>query len=535
MKRIHSSLQLGPVMALEFVFTGLAIVPFAAAQTLGKAPATAARTAAQAAPASNSWTTHNDPAGFAVDLPAEWTVAKDPTTGQIAIRGARGERVVIWPLFLNQVQLDSRGAAAMIRQLAGRFDAQLPWNAVAPKQNVARLMAAGGGRGASAMLSWANGPSGASVYFYGIEAPAEVYRASTDSFVAILKSFHVVQDASVKNAAQAASGAGGALSFVNWKDPHEGAFSTSVPQGWQVIGGAYRLSPVDVRYEVAMGSPDGEVRAAVGDASLGGFIQPTQMLAMAGLREGMNYQLGDGSQLNIRRWMTGQQFARGYVELVLSKWCTSPQISSNNVREDLAPVFNQAARAEGFNVAVSAGDAAFTCNLNGRTVQGKYVAGTIQVPGSGIWFAYRLYGYLVVAGREKDAEKALAEAGQNWKFNPQWLAQQKNTADAAVMQDNIRSQQLRQRAQQAIAEDQRQTSDMIMKGWEQRNKVYDEIDRRRENAILGTVDVVDPESGKQYKISNYGDYHYMSNSGAIYSTYSPDTPPPDLREMIALP
>jgi hypothetical protein len=76
---------------------------------------------------------------------------------------------------------------------------------------------------------------------------------------------------------------------------------------------------------------------------------------------------------------------------------------------------------------------------------------------------------------------------------------------------------------------------MIMKGWEQRNKVYDEIDRRRENAILGTVDVVDPESGKQYNISNYGDCHYMSNSGTIYSTNSPDTPPPDLRQMITLP
>ena len=525
MKRIPSRPHFAAVVAVAFVFTGLAQESLAAARSQGRTPA----------PSSGSWTTHNDPSGFAVDLPATWTVAKDPATGQIALRGSRGERIVIWPLFLGQVQLDARGGATLVQQLARKFDAQAHWSAVAPMRNVARLMATGGGRGASAMLSWANGASGASVYFYGIEAPAEVYRASTDSFVAILKSFHVVQDASVKNAAQAASGAGGALSFVNWKDPHEGAFSTSVPQGWQVIGGAYRLSPVDVRYEVAMASPDGEVRAAVGDASLGGFIQPTQMLAMAGLREGMNYQLGDGSQLNIRRWMTGQQFARGYVELVLSKLCTSPQISSNNVREDLAPVFNQAARAEGFNVAVSAGDAAFTCNLNGRTVQGKYVAGTIQVPGSGIWFAYRLYGYLVVAGREKDAEKALAEAGQDWKFNPQWLAQQKNTADAAVMQDNIRSQQLRQRAQQAIAEDQRQTSDMIMKGWEQRNKVYDEIDRRRENAILGTVDVVDPESGKQYKISNYGDYHYMSNSGAIYSTYSPDTPPPDLREMIALP
>ena len=187
----------------------------------------------------------------------------------------------------------------------------MAWSAVAPMQNVARLMATGGGRGASAMLSWANGASGASAYFYGIEAPTGVYRASTDSFVAILKSFHVVQDSSVKTAPPAASGAAGALSFASWTDPHEGAFSTSVPQGWQVIGGAYRLSPVDVRYEVAMGSPDGEVRAAIGDASLGGFIQPTQMLAMAGLREGMNYQLGDGSQLNIRRLITGQQFARG--------------------------------------------------------------------------------------------------------------------------------------------------------------------------------------------------------------------------------
>jgi hypothetical protein len=535
MNRIPSRPHSAAVFAVAFVFTGFAIESLAVAQTQGKAPVPAARTGAQTAPASSSGTTHNDPSGFAVDLPAAWTVAKDPATGQIALRGARGERLVIWPLFLSQVKLDAHGAATMIQQLARQFDAQMPWSAAASMQNVARLMATGGGRGASAMLSWSNDASGASAYFYGIEAPADVYRASTDSFVAILKSFHVVQDPSVKNASQAASSAAGSLSFMNFNDPHEGAFSTSVPQGWQVIGGAYRLSPVDVRYEVAMGSPDGEVRAAIGDASLGGFIQPTQMLAMAGLREGMNYQLGDGSQLNIRRFLTGQQFARTYVELVLSKQCSSPQIGSNNVRDDLASTFAQAARAEGYNVPVSAGDVSFTCNLDGRPMQGKYVAGTIQVPGSAIWFAYRLYGYLAVAGREKDAEKALSEAYQNWKFSAQWLAQQKNTANAAVMQDNLRSQQIRERAMQAIAEDQRQTSDMIMKGWEQRGKVYDEIGRRRENAILGTVDVVDPETGKQYKISNYGDYHYMSNSGTIYSTNSPDTPPPDLRAMIALP
>lgn len=503
--------------------------------TLFSAPAAPAQSLSSNRAAAVSLTTHNDPAGFAVDLPAAWTVTKDAATGQISLRGARGEHIVIWPLFLQHAQLDARGAATLVEQLARKFDAQMSWSPVPPMQKVARLMATGGGRGAASMLSWANSASGASAYFYGIEAPVDVYRASTDSFVAVLKSFRVVQDPTVNGAAPSASDALRTLTFMSWNDPHEGAFSTSVPQGWQIIGGAYRVSPVDVRYEVAMGSPDGEVHVAIGDASLGGFIQPTQMLAMAGLREGMNYQLGDGSQLNIRRWMTGQQFARGYVELVLSRMCSSPQISSNDVREDLAATFGQAARTEGYNVPVSAGDVAFTCTLNGRSVQGKYVAGTIQVPGSTIWFAYRLYGYLVVAGREKDGEKVLTEAAQNWKFNPQWLAQQKNTADAAVMQDNIRSQQIRERAMQAIAEDQRQTSDMIMKGWEQRGKIYDEIDRRRENSILDTVDVVDPESGRQYKISNYGDYHYMSNSGTIYSTNSPDTPPPDLRQMITLP
>lgn len=129
----------------------------------------------------------------------------------------------------------------------------------------------------------------------------------------------------------------------------------------------------------------------------------------------------------------------------------------------------------------------------------------------------------------------MAQALRSMKFNPQWEAQQRGIANAAVQQDNIRSQQIRSRAQQAIAEDQRQTSQTIMKGWEQRQKVYDEISRRRENAILGTLDVIDPQTGTRYKVSNFGDYHYMSNEGYIYSTNSPNSPGPNLREMITLP
>ncbi len=168
---------------------------------------------------------------------------------------------------------------------------------------------------------------------------------------------------------------------------------------------------------------------------------------------------------------------------------------------------------------------------------GQYIAATLQVaPGqTPLWVVYRLYGYLVLAGREQDGDKVVNQALQSWKFSPQWEAQQRNTANAAVQADNARSQQIRERAQQAIYEDQRETNDMIIKGGEERNKVYDEISRKRENSILGTLDVVDPETGTQYKVSNYGDYHYMSNEGYLYSTNSPNAPAPDLREMVTLP
>jgi hypothetical protein len=488
---------------------------------------------------SDSWITHSDPAGFVVDLPRAWTVTKDPATGRIVLRGTRGEEAVIWPLLLQHVELDARRAAVLLPQLAQKVDPQMPWGPVQSLQRVVRAFASGGQRSGAALLSWANAASGTSVYLYCLVGPTDVYRSSTDSFVRILNTFHVIQDPSLKNLPQSAnSSASKSLTFVNWNDPREGAFSVGVPQGWRVIGGTYRLSATDVRYALAMGSPDGQVRATIGDSNIGLFIQPSQMLAMAGLREGGFYGMGDGTRLEIRRYIPGLQFARSYAQIFVSRQCSGLQLLSNNARQDLVSTFTQSARNESLDTLyLTAGDVSFSCNLNGAQVQGKYIAATTPLGAgpSSMWGVYRLYGYLAPAGREQEGEQAIATALRSWKFNPQWEAQQRGIANAAVQQDNIRSQQIRSRALQAIAEDQRHTNETITKGWEQRQKVYDEVSRRRENAILGTLDVIDPQTGTQYKVSNFGDYHYMSNEGYIYSTNSPNSPGPNLREMITLP
>src|SRR5689334_16033918 len=48
--------------------------------------------------------------------------------------------------------------------------------------------------------------------------------------------------------------------FVPWRDPKEGAFTVSVPEGWQLSGGLYRAAAIDVRPVVEIQSPDGLMR-----------------------------------------------------------------------------------------------------------------------------------------------------------------------------------------------------------------------------------------------------------------------------------
>ena len=85
-----------------------------------------------------------------------------------------------------------------------------------------------------------------------------------------------------------------------------------------------------------------------------------------------------------------------------------------------------------------------------------------------------------------DGHDHLAVGGNSHLFSNRCKRQapQNQISNSAVQRDNLRSQQIQQRALRAIQEDQRQTSDLIVNGYNQRQAVYHEISRKRENAIL---------------------------------------------------
>jgi hypothetical protein len=185
------------------------------------------------------WTTHNDAKGFAMDTPPGWNFTSDTRAGRIVVQGTRGEQVVVWPGSIQQT-LDARGAAMLVQQLARRVDAQMLWGAAAATDGAVRTIAKSPQRSGVAMMTWSSSAGGTSVLFYCVEAPASAYRAETDTFTAILRSFRVVQEATANTKP------GVPITFTTWTEPHENAYSVSVPQGWKTVGGAYRLSPTDV-------------------------------------------------------------------------------------------------------------------------------------------------------------------------------------------------------------------------------------------------------------------------------------------------
>src|ERR1700676_440045 len=197
------------------------------------------------------WILHDDAKGFAMEAPAGWNFSSESRAGRILVQGPRGEQVVVWPGSIQQT-LDARGAAALVQQLARQVDGQMPWGAAAATGGAVRTIGKGSRMSGVAMMRWSSGEGGTSLLFYCVEAPSSAYGAETGTFAAILKSFRVVQDA------PSAANPSGPIKFTPWTEPHENAYTISVPQGWKVVGGLYRLSATDIRSGVTMASPDGQ-------------------------------------------------------------------------------------------------------------------------------------------------------------------------------------------------------------------------------------------------------------------------------------
>ena len=445
------------------------------------------------AAAPDAWQLHDDPLGFSVRHPPNWS-AEVVQNELISVRSADGKMfALVQPFFAH----DGATAESWIGEVPEKLAAVLPNATVGevrqvssqPDEVTAELSFDNHGEpGRALVLCVLDGRSG---MLYGVAAPARTFDKLRPVLVDVLGTFSFTTPT-----APVAVGGGG-VSYVKWQDPNEKAFTLEAPQGWQVTGGLYRFHAVDVRPDVQITSPDGQMSFRIGDQDVPPYTVPSQMLDMTGFPEGSWYS-SMGMTWMIRSYVSGLDFAREYLMQHLPDGCVDANITDERDRPDLAQPINDVYaqfNLYGASVTVSIGEVTAECQMNGQPVIAYCLARTMltQTPNVGIWtMDYLLYG-VAPAAEQETAKAILTHIASSYQPDPDWVRRQAELSGAvaditAKMGDDILQ--------------------IMRQAFEYTSQVQDDAARHWSNMILGMTDVRDPATGEEWRVANGHNYYW---------------------------
>jgi hypothetical protein len=444
-----------------------------------------------------TWSSHVDPAGYSVDQPNSWTINRDGKTGMVTLHGPDGAQVVMLPFYTSQ-QLNSQNAGAALQQLGSTVMPQAQWQAPLTSSGTNdRMTGTSNGNPAMAVIAWKqSGNSGTAGYAYSYVAPRAQYSSDIDVATRIMSTFKVRGSATTA-----------APTYTTWTDPNEAAYSLQIPKGWSATGGLTRPSSLLTRFQTIAGSADQSEQFLIGN-DFPFYTEPN-----AYFQAGSSYPLGDYSS-PVEPYQPGAQAVGSVVPLP-----AGAQIVSTQNRSDIAAVMPSVGAGDHFD----AGEVIYQFVKGGVTYRGDAICITEELtPGGGLvdWQVWQVNVAAAPAGRLGIAQSALEHAVATFKIDPTWAQQQSQT-------------ELKQ--SQIIAQAGQQISDTIMQTWNAQQSASDEIARREENSVLGTVDVVDPSSGDTFKLDDSPNYYWADNSGNIVGTNTSTSPGADFRSLITLP
>ena len=460
-----------------------------------------------------------------VSHPPGWRVQRDPSTGRLLVQGPQNEGLIIWPFFVDGTLAPATAGQMLIRMAQGQGP-RLTWGPTRPAgRNALRTDGWAGAEAATASLAWTPSTRGTAVHFLIAGAPASRRRESEEIFTQILVNLRLTGRPEAQSSGRGAP-APPAVSYVQFRDPSEGAFSLEVPRGWRVSGGLVRKAPVDVRSSVVATSPDSGITLRLGDVDLPPFSVPTPLLTQLGFREGSPYSPGYGVNMIVMRYLPGEQFARYYITSRVGQVCSGLQIVSSQALPQTVQAMNAImARygSAGMSQRLHAGDVAFRCQQGQAPMVGYLFVATLLTAGAnggGTWNVDQLQGYLSPPNRAGSAQAILAHMVESIRLNPDW----------ARMQQNITANTSR-----IVADTGAHISKVISDSYWSRQASQDELSRRRSNATLGVEDVRDPATGREIKVQSGSNYYWIDHRGNIAGTDVYNRPSLDFRELVRLP
>jgi hypothetical protein len=466
-------------------------------------------TAAQAAP---EWTTHRDPAGFSVQLPAGWSVGSNVLT-DIAIGDAQAR------------------ATALIRARVARGDfAQWLSNhyaATEPGMGQARLeqVKASGPDVVHGWVSYVNQKGtakrgrvvavrrGEMATVFVAAAPAEELKASLPILARVIDSLRFEAP---KAGAKGKANAPVPLKYAQWVDPREQAFTVDLPAGWRNEGGLQRTT-WNRRVAFVSTSPDGAATLFSGDGHLPRmFILPNQTTEQFG--GGMNQEWSADAQI-ILPFQSAEQMGAFLVQRRFNG-----QVTGATPRPDLVQLTQHNPLLQQGLSAATAADVEF------RLSDGRVGVLTLTTFGGqassvgGSWWADGIHGFIAPASSAAQTGAALARMMGSFRINPNWAAGERE-----------HERRMGKQWTDYLAHSARVQQQTIEQRW-----AADEAKQRGMRDILGgTVRLQDPQTGEVFETAARDRYYYRVNPADQPTAIGTDTdfnlaPQLDLRRLLQI-
>jgi hypothetical protein len=347
--------------------------------------------------------------------------------------------------------------------------------------------------------------TGRACSMYFVTCPASRWQKTRPTLMGILESFRVQTKVAEPM-------------YVAYREPSQNAFSVMVPNGWKVEASVVRWSPMTVGTRLAAHAPDASAYIELADPMPVSFALPNALLAQAGFGEGARYEPMPGEPHVVMQWRQPERFLAELVlprlpaplsQLRVSGARPLPQVGLRMSRQ--VAQMQVVGRASLVDVALADG------RLSGQALATVY-GSQDAMSGVGGWNGYwRLW--IATPAAQDAARRAFEVVTGTFQLNPQWWAaeQQRIMAQSGIIG--------------AANED---ISALIRETYDYKTRVDDEVSRKQQEGTMGTVTVVDAETGQQHVVQNNANYWWIKND-TLLGTQAEERPDINFRLMEKLP
>lgn len=449
------------------------------------------------------WTTLEDPHGFRVELPRDWTVSVEDSGFALfqppGDATAGGPAVFVWPLYVGAAGDQSLQARRLLDDLWPLVFGDWPKGSTRWIEGrgvlTGNLDPRGPVRG-MAILS----VSGDSGMLSGWWTPPDSTATWRPVCLRILSSF--ASDPSLLRPE-----AVGALPLETWTDPTEGAFTVKIPSGWTGEGG---LTRPYIDAAVSLRLTRGTDLILFEQPRVPIYVCPNWVLDFSGFTKGSTYPTGPATQPMI---VWDYLSAADYVEdlLVPDLARSYPGLKVDSVKEVDVPDPRSPL------VVRSSGAVATLSDEGGFSYGVVAVTQLVSTAGNpGLWLA----GATLHRSLPEDAAamaRMVAVIGASVRVDPAW-------AEAEAKAVAQRTQIISQTGEDIAA--------IVSETFAYQSAVGEHTSREWSNAILGRADVYDPESGRIWNVPS-GSESYWLRGYEIWGSEgaSPPAPDPDFVEL----